>query len=184
RALQVSDPSLRQVVVERSAAIIRLAEREMGLRRDAALVVRKADARAALLRMPEASADVVAGDAFLDAHTPAHLTTVEVMADVARVLRPGGAYVVNLIDEQPWSVLGVHAAAATAVFADVLAAGSRGVARLRDPGNVFLIASAEGINRAALTSALVGGAHPSALVAAGQMAALAGRHRARHDADG
>lgn len=184
RALQRHDPTRRQVVVERSAAIIRMAERELGLRRDADFVVRKGDARAHLARCPDASVDVVVGDAFVGGHTPRHLTTVEFTAEVARVLRPGGAYVANLVDEQPWTVLAGHAAAARTTFGDLLAVGSRGVARLRDPGNVFLVASSAAIDRSRLTSALVGGAHPCALVPAGQLAALARGARPRHDADG
>ncbi|CAN5168707.1 fused MFS/spermidine synthase [soil metagenome] len=184
RALQHADPSLRQVVVERSGAIIKLAERELGLRRDPALQVRKGDARAVLARCEAASAEVIAADAFVDGHTPRHLSTVEFLSDVARVLAPGGTYVVNLIDEQPWTVLGAHTATAGEVFADVLAVGSRGVARLRDPGNVFLLASATRMDREHLTSALVGGAHPSALVAAGQLTALARSARVRWDSDG
>ena len=77
RALQVHDPSLQQVVVERSAAIIRLAERHLGLRRDPALVVRKGDARAQVRRQEPGSMDLVVGDAFIGERPPAHLTTVE-----------------------------------------------------------------------------------------------------------
>lgn len=184
RALQVADPTRRQVVVERSAAIIRLAERDLGLRRDGGIVVRKGDARDHLARCRGGSLDVVVGDAFVGSHTPRHLTTAEFMAEVARVLRPDGTYVVNLVDEEPWTVLATHAAAAITAFADLVAVGSRGVARLRDPGNVFLVASPARLDRQRLTSALVGGAHPSALVPAGQLATLARNARARHDADG
>jgi hypothetical protein len=184
RALRVARPDVGQLVVERSASIIKLAERSLGLRRGSDLVVRKGDARAVLSRMGDASADVVAGDAFVDGRTPRHLATTEFMAEVRRVLRPGGAYVVNLIDEQPWTVLGVQAATAQGVFDDVLAIGSRGVARLRDPGNVFLVSAARPLDRAGIRSALVGGAHPCALVPAGQLDALGRQHRPRHDADG
>lgn len=184
RALQVHDPTLQQVVVERSAAIIRLAERHLGLRRDPALAVRKGDARTQVRRQPPASVDLVIGDAFVGERTPEHLTTVEWMAEVAQVLRPGGAYVVNIVDEQPWSHLAAQAAAAAAVFADVLAVGSRGVARLRDPGNVLLLAGTAPLDRTHLTSVLARGAHPCGIVAAGQLAGLVRRARARHDADG
>lgn len=184
RALQVHDPALQQVVVERSAAIIRLAERQLGLRRDPALVVRKGDARAQVRRQAPGSLDLVIGDAFIGERTPDHLTTVESMAEVARVLRPGGAYVINIVDEQPWSRLALQAAAATSVFADVLAVGSRGVARLRDPGNVLLLAGTGPLDRTHLTSVLARGAHPCGIVAAGQLAGLVRGARARHDADG
>lgn len=184
RALAVDRPGLDQTVIERSAAIIRLAERDLGLRRTDLMRVRKGDGRAQLARLAEGSADVVVGDAFVGQDTPRHMRTVEFMAEVARVLRPGGVYVVNIIDEQPWSGLGAQAAAARTSFADVAAMGSRGVARLRDPGNVFLLASATKLPRGRLTSAGATARHPVALVADGQLVALARRERARHDGDG
>ncbi len=183
RAIAADRPDATQLVIERSAAIIGLAERQLGLRRGGGLVVRKGDARAALARLPDASVDVVVGDAFVGHDTPRHLSTVEFMAEVRRVLRPVGRYVVNIIDEQPWTGLGTQAAAAVAVFEDVAGLGSRGVARLRDPGNVFLVGSASRIPRPRLEHAGAVARHPVALVADGQLLALARRERARHDGD-
>ncbi|WP_370324618.1 fused MFS/spermidine synthase [Euzebya sp.] len=183
RAIAVRRPDLHQPVVARTGAIIRLAQRELGLRPGPGLEVRKADARKALARIPDDAVDVVVGDAFEGQETPAHLTTVEFMADVARVLTPGGAYVVNVVDDQPWGRLGVQVAAARAVFADVVAAGSPGVAALRDPGNVFLLAGAA-LPRRALAAVRSTGRHVIGYVAPGRLDALARRHRPRHDADG
>jgi spermidine synthase len=184
RAMAAHRTDLDQLVMERSAAVIRLAERELGLRAAEGLRVRRGDARAGLARLGDASADLVVGDAFVDDRTPPHLATVEFLADVRRVLRPGGAYVVNVIDEQPWGRLAAHAATAAAVFDDIAAAGSRGVARLRDPGNAFLLAAAGRLPRDRVVRAGAVARHPVALVADGQLQALVRRSRPRHDADG
>ncbi len=184
RAVAASRPDVTQTVFERSAAIIKLARRHLGLRPDDRLVVRKGDGRAGLARIPDGALELVVGDAFVNQDTPRHMTTVEFMAEIKRVLAPGGCYVVNIIDAQPWSKLGVQTAAASAVFADVAAAGSRGVARLRDPGNVFLIGAVERVPRATLQAAGAVARHPLALMADGRLVALGRTQRLRHDTDG
>jgi spermidine synthase len=68
-----------------------------------------ADARVALEREPADSADVVVGDAFGNYVVPWHLATREWTAEVARVLRPGGLYALNVIDFAPLSLLRAEA---------------------------------------------------------------------------
>ena len=53
---------------------------------------------------PTAAFDVVVGDAFGSLAVPWHLTTTELVAEVRRVLRPGGAYLLNVIDNPPLRV--------------------------------------------------------------------------------
>ncbi|MEE8600420.1 spermidine synthase [Euzebya tangerina] len=183
RALQVHRPDLTQTVVERSGAIIRLAERSLGLRRSPTLVVRKGDGRAAVRRLPDDAVDVVVGDAFVGQQTPPPLMTVEFLTEVRRAVGARGIYVVNIVDEQPWSRLGAHAAAAETVFDHIAAVGSRGVARLVDPGNVFLLASAAPLPAAALRRAGAVHRDPFALVAQGRLTALARSTRPRRDSD-
>lgn len=183
RALAARRPGVTQQVVERSAAIIRLATEQLDLRAGPGLSVRKGDARAQLSRLGDGVADVVVGDAFVGLETPRHLATVEFCTEVRRVLRPGGWYVVNLVDERPWSVLGAHAATAGEVWPELTAVGSRGVARLVDPGNVMLLAGEAALDHEALGHRLAVGAHPSAVVAPGRLDALARQHRPRHDTD-
>jgi spermidine synthase len=56
------------------------------------------DGRRTMRGLPTNSADVIVGDAFGSRAVPWHLATEEFMTDVARVLRPGGIYVANIID--------------------------------------------------------------------------------------
>jgi spermidine synthase len=58
------------------------------------------DARAALQSLPgEPTFDVVFGDAFRDITIPTHLVTREFHREIAVRLKPGGFYVVNVVDD-------------------------------------------------------------------------------------
>lgn len=62
----------------------------------AAGLVRVGDARVTLRDEPDASADLVVGDAFGGRSLPWHLATAEFAAEARRVLRPRGAEVARL----------------------------------------------------------------------------------------
>lgn len=184
RALAARRPELTQVVVEHSRQIIRLAEQELGLRRTQALEVVHGDARDALRSCTDGSADAVIGDAFVGRETPRHLATVEFIAEVARVLRPRGIYVVNLIDAPPWPVLSAQVATVRTALPHLVAVASPPVAQLRDGGNVLLIASRRPLHQPTLAQRLAGTSLPVGHVAGARLAALARQARPRHDADG
>lgn len=59
------------------------------------------DARVALRRLPDRSFDLVVGDAFKDVAAPFHLLTAEFNALVHRKMKPGGLYLLNLVDREP-----------------------------------------------------------------------------------
>jgi hypothetical protein len=185
RALAARRPELTQVIVERSGAIIRLAERQLGLRPTTSLKVVHDDARAFLRSCSTSSADAIVGDAFVGRETPRHLASAEFVTDVARVLRARGFYVVNLIDAPPWPVLSAQAATVRTVLPHLLAAGAPEVAHLRASGNVLLAASRRPLHRPTLERRLGAGHRDgTALVAGGRLAALARQARPRYDADG
>ena len=72
---------------------------------------------------------------------PAHLTTVEYQADVARVLRRGGVHVVNLIDGPPLRAARRQAATLAQAFAEVVLLAPRAVIAGRRTGNLVLAAA-------------------------------------------
>ena len=88
-------------VMEIDGALVDLVQRELGLVLSDELTVRVGDARLGLQARPSGSADVIVGDAFGGLSVPWHLTTVEFVEEIDRVLRPGGIYVVNVIDYPP-----------------------------------------------------------------------------------
>lgn len=183
RALAARRPDLRQTVVESSATILVLAERELGLRPSPRLVVHHDDARHAVERQPTASLDLVVGDAFVGRRTPPHLATIEFAAQVARVLRPRGVYVLNLIDDPPWSVLGSQTATVHTALPAILALASPAIADLRESGNVLLVASRRPLHRGSLQWRLRSAPRPLAFLSSARLAALASTARPRCDAE-
>lgn len=184
RALAMRRPEVSQAVVELSQVIIRLAEQELGLRDTDALAVVHDDARTVLQRCDDASVDAIVGDAYIGGEVPRHLSTVEFAAELARVLRPRGFYMVNLIDEPHWPVLSAHAATLRTALPHLLAVAAPAVAQLRAYGNILLVAARRPLHRPTVEWRVRDSVHATAVVASGRLAALASRARPRHDADG
>src|SRR5690606_25086470 len=63
--------------------------------------------------------DLVIGDAFGHLAVPWHLTTAEFVTDIQRVLRPGGAYALNVIDYPPLRLIRAEVATVRTVFDEV-----------------------------------------------------------------
>ncbi|WP_296390588.1 spermidine synthase [Williamsia sp.] len=167
-------PRSRHVAVDVDAALAELIREQFDLPRAPVLRVRVGDARAVTESLTDDSRDVVIRDVFAGAVTPPHLTTVEFTAEVHRVLRPNGLYLVNCADTRDLA----HARAQTATVADRFA----NVAIIADPamlkgrryGNV-IIAGSDGPMEStpALVKQLLAGAVPAGIRAAGQAAEFA-----------
>jgi hypothetical protein len=71
---------------------------------------------------------------------PRHLATVQALRDAARVLAPGGALAINVVDAPPMADVRAIGAGLLEVFATVAALGAGPVLRARRPGNVVLVA--------------------------------------------
>jgi SAM-dependent methyltransferase len=152
RYVAATRPGSVQRVVELDGALVDLVGQRLpadGLGLD----VRIADARAGLAEVPIGSCDVVLLDVYAGARIPAHLTTVEFLRDVARVLRPGGCYAANLADgagartvaprRTPLDFARAQAGTAGAVFAEVAVVASPDVLHGRRFGNVVLVAGTD-----------------------------------------
>ena len=74
------------------------------------------DARGSLRGVADSSADLVIGDAFGSLSVPWHLATRQFLLDVRRVLRPGGLFVLNVIDHYPNNFLAAEARTLATVF--------------------------------------------------------------------
>jgi MFS family permease len=112
-------PGSRARVLEVDAELVRLARQRLGLRTGPRLQVRVGDARVTLRDEPTDSADVIVGDAFGRRSLPWHLATTQFHREIRRVLRPGGLYALNLIDQGDLRLLRAEAATLLDVFADV-----------------------------------------------------------------
>lgn len=101
RYIAATRPGSSSLVLEIDPLLIDIGRDELGLVTDALLEVRVGDARLALPDLESDAYDLVVGDAFNGTSVPWHLTTSEFVAELARVLRPGGVYAMNLIDGGP-----------------------------------------------------------------------------------
>lgn len=148
RYIAATRPGSTQLVVDADAQLVDLVRGQLGT---AGFTLRVGDARVELARLAVASCDVVIGDVFDGARIPQHLTTVEHVRGVARVLRPGGTYAVNVGDGSGLAFTRAQLATLRSVFAHVLLLGDPGVLRGRRFGNLVLVGSDAPLPVAGLT---------------------------------
>jgi spermidine synthase len=126
--------------VEIDGALVELVRRWLPLGPHAKLRVRVADARTALAGMRTGGYDVIVADVFAGARTPAHLTSVEFVAEVARVLAPTGWLLANVADGPPLAYARGQVATIRAVLPQGCLVADAAVLRGRRFGNVVVLA--------------------------------------------
>jgi SAM-dependent methyltransferase len=140
RWLAATRPGSRSRVFEVDAEVVAVAREEMALDDVPGLRVSAVDARAGVASLRPRSFDVVVADVFVGPRVPDHLCTVEALEDVRRVLRPGGAYVANLIDEAPLRRSRRQIATIVHVFGPVTLIAERATLTGRRAGNLVAAA--------------------------------------------
>ncbi|MCU1671679.1 MAG: uncharacterized protein JWP40_4606 [Blastococcus sp.] len=183
RYVAVTRPGSRQRVVEIDQPLTDLVRAHLPLPRGARIRVRAADARAGLAATHTASTDVVVTDVFAGARTPAHLTSVEFVADARRVLRPGGIYVANLADGPPLRFARAQVATLCAVFRNVCLLAEPGTLRGRRFGNLVAVASDAELPVAGLTRRTAKDPMPARVVDTDHLDRFAGSARPVHDTE-
>jgi spermidine synthase len=183
RYVAATRPRSRQVVYEKDGGLVDIARRYLGLRTSPALRVRVGDARDRLRERPDGSADLVVGDAFDGVVIPAHLATVEFAAEIRRVLRPAGVYLLNVIDGPPLRASRAAAATLLAAFEEVALTTAHEILRERDAGNLVFVASAAPLPLAALSRAAARGALPDLVLDRPEVASFAGTAQPVRDTD-
>jgi spermidine synthase len=163
RYVAATRPGSRQRVVDRDAALITLVRRVLPLPAQADLRVRAADARTAVEGTRTHAFDLVVGDVYRGAQMPGTVASVQFAEQVARVLRPGGYYAVNVADLPPLAFSRVEVATLRAAFAEVCVIADAGLLRGRRYGNVVLVATNPPgrLPVAALTAAALRDAFPA-----------------------
>jgi spermidine synthase len=183
RYVAVTRPGSRQRVAEIDEPLTGLVRTHLPLPRHARIRVRAADARAALIALPPAGADIVLSDVFAGARTPAHLTTVEYAREAHRVLRPGGVFVVNVADGPPLAFARAQVATLRSVFAEVCLLAEPGTLRGRRFGNLVAVASDAPLPVAALTRRCAADPMPARVVDGDDLVRFAGNARPVTDAE-
>ncbi|TYP89576.1 spermidine synthase [Blastococcus xanthinilyticus] len=183
RYVAATRPGSRQRVAEIDQPLTDLVRAHLPLPRNARVRVRAADARAALESMHAATADVVVTDVFAGARTPAHLTTVEFAAHVARVLRPGGIAVANVADGPPLRFARAQVATLRTAFRHVCLLAEPGILRGRRFGNLVAVASDAELPVAGLSRACARDPMPARVVDGADLERFAGNAQPVHDVD-
>ncbi|MGY1500556.1 spermidine synthase [Streptomyces sp. QTS52] len=163
RYVAATRPRSTQQAVERDAALVQLVRRELPLDPNARIRVRSTDAREGLAKIPDGWADLVIADVFSGARTPAHLTSVEFLTDVRRVVNDAGCYAANLADGPPLAHLRGQIATAGAVFPELALIADPTMLRGKRFGNAVLVGSAHPLPIAELTRRTASDPHPARL---------------------
>ena len=164
RAVEAVRPGSRQVVVELDAELARLVRRWFDLPRSPRLRLQTGDARQGLAARRDGSADVVVRDVFADDLTPRHLTTVEFVADAARVLRADGIYLANVADSATLTVLRAEVATLREVFPCAAMIAEPAALRRRRWANAVLLGSEAPLPVEALVRRMSSAAVPARVV--------------------
>ena len=138
RYVAATRPGSRQLVVEADEALVELVRRSFGT---AGFRLRVGDARTTLPALRQGESDLVVADVFESSVQPVHVTTLEWLGEVRRLLRPGGAYVVNVADGKPLAFARGQVATLQAAFPHVVLLADPSVLRGRRFANLVLAAS-------------------------------------------
>jgi spermidine synthase len=152
--VRATRPGSRQLVLELDGGLVKLDRQKLGLVTGPDLRVRVGDARVGLTGQPAAAYDLVIGDAFGYLVVPWHLATREMMAEVARALRPGGVYAQNVIDYPPDRFIKSELATVAAVFPHVALIGPPAALSGRSGSNFVIVASRSPLPLAAIRAGL------------------------------
>jgi len=138
----VTRPRSRQIVLEPDEDLTEFVREALPLPKRSGIKVRPVTGRAGITELYDDSMDLVILDAFEHEAVPANLVTAEFFAECARVLRPTGVLVANLIDGKAGLPF-IRRTAAT--VRDVIGAGvvlaERKILRGKGFGNVIVVAS-------------------------------------------
>jgi hypothetical protein len=174
RWLAATRPGSASTVLEVDQGVVELGRKELGVAGIPGVDVRIGDARSLLRAVPDASADVVVGDAFGARTVPWHLATAEFVTDVHRVLRSDGVYVLNVIDRDPWGLLAAEVATVAHKFPYVVLLARPEQLAPGGGGNAVVVASDLPIDVAGLVQKAAVRGEPGAVLDGGAALRFAG----------
>ena len=141
RYLAATRSNSHNLVLEIDPGVVELDEEQLGAQLGEELEVRVQDARVGLAAEATGSRDLVVGDAFSGLSVPWHLTTIEAVDEVRRVLRDDGLYVVNVIDYPPLRFARAEIATIAEAFPHLALIARADVLARRDGGNLLIVGS-------------------------------------------
>lgn len=141
RYIAARRPGSRQLVLEPDAELLQVVRDQLDLKSVRGLKVRVTDGLTGMSVLPDASDDLVVLDAYAGSQMPPELATVEFAETAARVLRPGGTYLINVSDGGRLAFARRLIATVRTVFPHALLLAEPGILRGRRFGNLVLAAS-------------------------------------------
>jgi spermidine synthase len=172
RYLEAIAPASTQTILELDPAILRVARDELGYMPSDDTRILLGDARGSVTTLLDDSFDLAVGDAFGGLAVPWHLTTREFLAEIDRVLRPDGLYVMNLIDGPSLAFVRAEAATARSLFGHVAIVAAPAMFEGSMGGNVVLVASHGPIDAADLAARIAAHDEPETTAVVAEPAAV------------
>ncbi|TDW84462.1 hypothetical protein EV137_7276 [Kribbella pratensis] len=154
RYVTATRPGSKHQVYEIDKAVVELDKRELGVQTGPDLTVTVQDGRLGVRDEETDSRDLVLMDAFSGLSVPWHLTTRELVADVRRVLRPDGLYLINVIDYGAAKFAKAEIKTAQAVFPYVAVIARKDELSGHSGGNFVVAASDKPIDVPAIMGQL------------------------------
>jgi spermidine synthase len=190
RYVAATRPGSSQLAAEADTEVASVVRRRLPLdqpsrsrTREGRITVRLADARSVLERVPPGSFDMVIADVFTAGQTPAHLTSAEFTAAVARALRPPGIYAANIGDGPPLAHARARVATVRSVFRHACVIAEAGVLHGRRFGNLVVAASDHGLGADELTRRAAADPFPARVLDGAALDRFLAGARAITDAD-
>ena len=144
RYVAATRPRSRQIVLEPDEDLTEFVREALPLPKRSGIKVRAVTGRAGIAELYEDSMDVVILDAFEHEAVPANLVTAEFFTECARVLRPAGVLIANLIDGSAGlPFIRRTAATVRGVVGEGVLLAERRILRGKGFGNVIVVASAQ-----------------------------------------
>jgi spermidine synthase len=177
RYVSATRPQSAQIVLEPDAELTAFVREHLPLPRRSGIKVRAVDGRSGIAALRDRNADVVVVDAFEGPRVPADLTTAEFLADVARILRPGGTVMLNLTDRAPFGYGRRVVAGVASVFGHVAFSAEPATLKGRRFGNVLVLGSLAPLPLAELARKAGSSAFPYRVISGDRLAQLVGGGR-------
>jgi len=185
RYVAATRPGSPQLAVDNDAGLVELVRHRLPLNqrgRGVRIRVRVGDARAALDTLRPRSFDLVIADLFAAGQTPAHLTSAEFTAAVARAMTEHGILAVNVGDGPPLEHARARVATTRSVLRNACMIADPGVLRGRRFGNLVLAASRDALPVAGLSRRGAADPFPGRVVAGAGLDRFAAGARTISDA--
>jgi spermidine synthase len=153
RYVAATRPGSAQVVLDPDEELTRLVLDRLPLPEGADVRMDAADGRTGVAATADASVDAVVVDALAEGRVPAALTTTGFVAEAARVLRPGGVLVIDVVSAPDHDYARRVAASVRQLLPHVLVVGFPTIVRGLRFGNVVVAGSAEPLAEEAVRDA-------------------------------